>query len=145
MNNIIGNRIKTRREEIGMTQQELAERVGYAAKSSISLIESGRAQPPFDKILEIAQCLKCEPSYLLGASDDFSEPVQKWRRLFDDYAKNSNSDGPKTMVLSQPAAEVIMLMHDLPENEQWKMVGRIEAYVENLRKYVNKGEPNEKV
>lgn len=133
MNTIIGKRIKEQREKIGMTQQELADRVGYAAKSSISLVESGRVQPPFDKILEIAQCLNCEPSYLLGATDDLPEAGQKWRRLFDDYAKDLNSDAPKTMILSQQAAEVIRLMNNLPENEQWKLVGRIEAYIEQYR------------
>ena len=37
----IGKRIKARREELGMTQAELAKRLGYKSKTTIAKIESG--------------------------------------------------------------------------------------------------------
>ena len=35
----IGERIKERREALGMTQQELADRLGYKSRSTINKIE----------------------------------------------------------------------------------------------------------
>ena len=37
----IGKRIKARREELGMTQEELAARLGYKSKTTIAKIENG--------------------------------------------------------------------------------------------------------
>ena len=37
----IGNLIKLRRTELGMSQKELAEKCGYTNRSTISRIESG--------------------------------------------------------------------------------------------------------
>ena len=42
----IGSRIKHKREELNMTQEELALKVGYKSKSSINKIEiDGRGLP----------------------------------------------------------------------------------------------------
>ena len=146
MDTLIGNRIKKRREELGMTQQELADRVGYAAKSSISLIESGRVQPPFDKVISIAQVLSCEPSELLGTTNEMLDRAARWESLFREYLEPDDDDGvvivEPSCHISEAAAEILMLMEDLPEREQWKLVGRIEAYVEN---YLKRGEHNEKI
>lgn len=37
----IGQRIKQRRIELGMTQEELAHKMGYASKTTINKIENG--------------------------------------------------------------------------------------------------------
>lgn len=43
---ILGNRIKTRREELNMNQIELGEKANIG-RTSISNIEQGRQKPPF--------------------------------------------------------------------------------------------------
>ena len=48
----IGERIKKRREELGMSQEELAQKAGYKSRSSINKIEvDGRGLPQFDDLL----------------------------------------------------------------------------------------------
>ncbi|WP_277408935.1 helix-turn-helix domain-containing protein [Lacrimispora xylanisolvens] len=43
----IGQIIKQRREELGMSQEELANKAGYKSRSSINKIEvDGRGLPP---------------------------------------------------------------------------------------------------
>lgn len=37
----IGDRIKARRDELGMSQEELAHKIGYKSKTSINKIELG--------------------------------------------------------------------------------------------------------
>lgn len=143
---IVGNRIKSRREELGITQDELAKRAGYAAKSSISLIESGRVTPPYDKFYLIAKCLACDPLYLMGASDEPNSKDFQWLTLFDDYIHKEPSNNTTPVInLSKPTIEINNLIADLPESEQWKLVGRVEAYVEGLSKNLKKGDPDEKI
>ena len=65
----IGDRIKKRRLELNMTQEELAKKAGYKSRSSIQKIESSR-DLPVDKIEIIAKSLDVSPSYLMGWSND---------------------------------------------------------------------------
>ena len=62
----LGEKVKARREQIGMTQEELARKMGYKSKSSITKIEKGERDLPQSKIKQIADCLGTSPSYLLG-------------------------------------------------------------------------------
>lgn len=66
----IGERIKARREELGMTQEELARKAGYKYRSSINKIELGSQHLPQRKIVEIARALRVTPSYLMGWEDN---------------------------------------------------------------------------
>lgn len=61
-----GERIKLRRKEIGMSQTELAEKVG-TTKQNIYKYENGIiTNIPSDKIEAIAAALSTSPSYLMG-------------------------------------------------------------------------------
>lgn len=62
----ISQRIKNRRIELRMSQQELADKLGYTSRSSITKIEKGTNDIPRTKIIEIASALKTTPSYLMG-------------------------------------------------------------------------------
>lgn len=66
----IGERIKARREELGMTQDELARAVGYKWRSSINKIELNAQRLPQRKIEDIARALKTTPSYIMGWEDE---------------------------------------------------------------------------
>ena len=62
----IPERIKKRRTELGLSQDELAKRLGYKSRSSINKLEQGKADIPRSKILVFSKALSCSPSYLLG-------------------------------------------------------------------------------
>lgn len=65
----IGERIKQRREELGMTQISLADVVG-TTKQNIYKYENGIiTNIPSDKIESIASALGVTPSYLMGWDD----------------------------------------------------------------------------
>lgn len=61
-----GKRIKHRRLELDMTQDELARRVGYTSRSSINKIELGLVDLPQSKISAIANALGVSPAHLVG-------------------------------------------------------------------------------
>lgn len=62
----IGDRIKARRLELDMSQDELARLVGYKSRSSINKIESDGRLLPQRKIMEIATALNTTPAYIMG-------------------------------------------------------------------------------
>lgn len=65
----MGEKIKFLRQKKGMTQQELADKLGYKSKSSVAHIENGR-DIPRTLVLELATILDTTPSYLMGWEDD---------------------------------------------------------------------------
>ena len=62
----IGNIIKNRRVQLGLSQTELANKLGFKSKASISRIELGVQNLPQNKILEMAKALDISPEYLMG-------------------------------------------------------------------------------
>ena len=58
--------IKKERIEKGMSQEELARKVGYADKTMISRIENGKIDLPQSKIEEFAKVFGVTAGYLMG-------------------------------------------------------------------------------
>lgn len=69
----IGNRIKQRREQLGMSAETLGKKIGKA-KTTIYRYESGFIESMPSSILEpIANALLTTPAYLMGWTDDVNE------------------------------------------------------------------------
>lgn len=66
----IGQRIKQRREELAMSQDELAKKIGYKSRSSINKIELDLYNLKQYKIKAIADALETTPSYIMGWDED---------------------------------------------------------------------------
>ena len=77
----IGDRIKTRREELNMSQEELALKSGYKSRSSINKIEMDGRGLPQSKIKAIADALGTTPSYIMGWADEWDEKYNKDGKL----------------------------------------------------------------
>ena len=78
--------IRQRREELGLSQWELAQRMGYTSRSSISKIESGENDIPQSKIKAFATALETTPSALMGWEVDSAAPAQGEGEIgFDDF------------------------------------------------------------
>lgn len=73
MGSSFGNRVKKRREELGLSQGELAKATGLA-QPTISNIESGRNKSS-SYAVQLAGALKCSPQWLAtGKSDKAASP-----------------------------------------------------------------------
>ncbi len=66
----IYDRIKYLREKADMSQQELAEKVGFKTASAVNKIELGLRDINQTKIRAFAKALKTTPSYLLGDEEN---------------------------------------------------------------------------
>lgn len=105
----IGLRIKCRREELHMSQQELASRVGYKSRSSINKIELGKNDIPQSAIQKIANALDCTPGFLMGWRPVVETTVEAIRKdvlsgradarddMFDSYADETGGTIPRRL------------------------------------------------
>lgn len=62
----LGKRIKKRREELNISQEVLAKKMGYKSRSSINKIELGLNDIYQSKIAGFAKALETTPAYLMG-------------------------------------------------------------------------------
>ena len=79
----IGERIRQRREELELSQEELAVKLGYKSRSSINKIERGQQNLTQRKISAIAAALNTTPSYIMGWNEEDSYPVRDRLQVFD--------------------------------------------------------------
>ena len=63
---MIGDRIRQRRLELGLTQLDLAKRMGYKSKSTINKVENGINDVNQSTIVKYAKALETTVAYLMG-------------------------------------------------------------------------------
>lgn len=86
--------IRNRRIELGLTQAELAEKIGYRSISTIAKIERGINDIPQSKIKAFADALNTTPGELMGEVEPAPVPlsltqqeeehIKKYRQLNTD-------------------------------------------------------------
>jgi transcriptional regulator with XRE-family HTH domain len=64
-----GDRISLLREKQGLTQEDLAHKLGIS-RASLSHYENSRREPHYDTINKIASFFKVSTDYLLGRTDN---------------------------------------------------------------------------
>ncbi len=65
----LADRVRLRREELGLSQEQLALRMGYSSRTSINKIENGR--PCSQKIIaRLADALNVSIPYLMGWEEE---------------------------------------------------------------------------
>lgn len=67
---MMGQRIKSRREQLNMSQDELAKKCGYTSRSTINKIELGQRNLPQSKVMAMASALGVHVGYLFGIADE---------------------------------------------------------------------------
>ena len=66
---MIPERLKERREQVGLSQAELARKI-YTTQQIISYYEAGERQPSVEMLRALADVLGCSTDYLLGRTDE---------------------------------------------------------------------------
>lgn len=73
----LGQKIRLRRKELGYTQQDLADMVGFTSKTAIAKIEAGERQISIHKINVFASALEVDASYLLDDDENTNQGVDR--------------------------------------------------------------------
>ena len=92
----VGERIRMRREELNMTQDELARKVGYTSRSSVAKVESNANGMVQSKLVAFANALQTTPAYLLG----FDEQSEKKNDAITDIILKLRTDSDYLEVVS---------------------------------------------
>ena len=66
----LGMRVREQRKLRGLSQDQLAMKVGYSDKTMVSKIEKGYVDLPLSRIGELSYALGVSPYYLMGMTDD---------------------------------------------------------------------------
>ena len=113
-NPIIGERIKKLRKEKGMTQEDLAAKLGYKSKTSVAHIENGR-DIPRQMVATLAEILETNPAYLMGWGDD-PTPLTNWdERTIEDKKAHLTQ-----LVEAGDPSDTTRLLMGLPEKQKNK-------------------------
>lgn len=98
---LLGRRIATLREELGLTQEKLAWEAGLDSKGYLSRIESGQRLPSLDVVDRLARRLDVEPRDLLlfPEHDPVAAAMERVRRAGPEGAKRLNTllDSPSNV------------------------------------------------
>lgn len=73
----IGNRIKKRRKELGLTQTELADRVKTTKQTIYKYENEVVTNLPSDRIEQLAKALDTTPAYLMGWDERTQIDIEK--------------------------------------------------------------------
>lgn len=102
----IGDRIRQKREELGMTQEELATKLGYKSRSSVNKVENSR-ELSNKKVIEYADALGVTPSYLMGW-EPYTKSEEKNTSSKESEWTNNNKEyytNPETAKIAQQIYE----------------------------------------
>jgi len=101
---VIMERLKQLRERKNMTQVRLAIELGLS-QETISGYEIGKAVPPADMLVKLADTLDASVDYILGRTDDIQ------------LKKLSKSD------LNNQELELLSIFQNLPESKRERVIG----------------------
>jgi len=81
----IGLRIKNRRNELGLSQEELAFRMGLKSKSTICKVECGEDNLTSDRVRKYANALETTPAYITGWEETDAPDSGKTEKAIELY------------------------------------------------------------
>lgn len=99
------NRIKTLREELKMTQQELADKLD-GAKSTVAMYENETRKPSLEVLIKLSETFNCSIDYILCKTDIRGQKVSEIPeiRQIERGAKNMSQKDREKMVNMVKAA-----------------------------------------
>lgn len=121
----VGNNIMAMRKRLGLTQEELAKKMGYKSKSTINKIEMGINDIPQSKIAKFAEVLGTTPAFLMGWEEQEEKTLPTEEKL---------TDGEKVWLelyrkTPESSREMLMLLfksfENIPESSQQMVLGML--------------------
>ena len=90
----IGERIKQRRIELGLSQEELAKRLGNKSRASVCTVEKDKEDMTTDRVRKYAEALECTPAYLMGwdEGDNISPAIKIYKKVGSEKVEASAED-----------------------------------------------------
>ena len=115
---IVGERVKELRTAKKMTQEELAKKLGYKSKSSVTHIENGR-DIPRQMVATLASLLGTNPAYLMGWSDN-PEPLSEMQAHLAELVEAGDPSDTTRLLMGLPK-------HNTLDPNNFKTLGVIDV------------------
>ena len=93
----LGSKIRVKRQELGISQSELASALGYSDRSTIAKIEKGVNDITQSKIESFAAALHTTPAYLMGWEEKKEPAPENEDRLDEEVVELIRSLPPEKM------------------------------------------------
>lgn len=107
----IGKRIKEKREELKLSQRDLAKKMNYTNHSTIGKIERGQVDVSQTRIVQFAEVLGTSVAYLMG-----------WEETKKSATNNDSG-------LSEAKQDLLALVENCSEEEATRMLQMLELFL----------------
>ncbi len=135
-----GQIIKKLREERDMTQETLAELMGYSHKSSINKIEMGKSDLPQSKLVAFAKIFGVSPCELLRYEPATEEQIEVWDEKSEKLHNEVKLIEQIQSQYGSDAVHILQLFTSLNQEGKEKAVSNLEDLTA-IQKYIEtKGE-----
>lgn len=106
---MFGKRLAQLRKEKGLSQYELADRMGFS-RGQVANYEQGKREPDYETLQKIADFFDVSTDYLLGRRDTYTQAVGRVNRLSEEELE----------ILEEIKKHPVMY-HDLKTNPEKKI------------------------
>lgn len=107
----IGERIKSRRKELNITQVQIREATGISS-GNMSGIESGKSLPSASALIELSKVLNCSIDWMLTGNSPISESV----------------------ILSNIEEDLLTGFRELPEDDKDELIGILKMKLRKIQR-----------
>ena len=104
------DKLRYRRKLSGLTQDDLARRLGYAGKTSITYIETGRSTIPLERLKDFCEVLGCSPEDLLPDDDQAASPAASFVGSFPEERNPFEASVIRAFRLASDDGKLTILM-----------------------------------
>jgi len=120
----ITENIRERRKELGLTQEDLAEKMGLANHQTVSDIERGKRELKASELANIANVLNVSTSKLLEREESFDSAPVLWREAPEDKKE-------KEAIFREKCEQYHFLEEVLGQKHTSKLTSPVEEPLEN--------------
>ena len=103
----VGNAIRSRREQLNMTQEELAHKIGFTSRTGVSKLEKGQTEPSIDRLKLLAEALDTTVVYLIYGPVAYNCSLGDYQENRDYLRINDPSLIPYLEELSTPEKRIL--------------------------------------
>lgn len=107
----IGERIKSRRKELNITQVQIREATGISS-GNMSGIESGKSLPSASALIELSKVLNCSIDWMLTGNSPISEGI----------------------ILSNIEEDLLTGFRELPEDDKDELIGILKMKLRKVQR-----------
>ena len=109
----IGEKIRNRRMELGWSQRDLADKMGYTNNSTIAKIEQGKTDVTQSRVIQFSKVLGVSIAYLM------------------DWENGAKKLSPDKLTLTERELLLLDLFKQVPESKQDLVLDRIRDALKN--------------